>query len=112
MLISAVTVQSLQDTAIQEATARYEPLAQGLASAHDRFLTSHRQAVQMLTRHLEDGRHFASRGMATLVAQARAGYPEFAAIAILDPSGRIVASDPPTTEEGRTTAGIDLSDRE
>jgi hypothetical protein len=47
-----------------------------------------------------------------LVAQARAGYPEFAAIAILDPSGRLVASDPPTTEEGRTTAGIDLSDRE
>ena len=66
----------------------------------------------MLTRHLEDGRHFASRGMARLVAQARAGYPEFAAIAILDPSGRVVASDPPTTEEGRTTAGIDLSDRE
>lgn len=105
-------VQSLQDTAIQEATARYEPLAQGLASAHDRFPTSHRQAVQMLTRHLEDGGHFASRGMARLVAQARAGYPEFAAIAILDPSGRVVASDPPTTEEGRTTAGVDLSDGE
>jgi hypothetical protein len=52
VLISAVMVQSLHDSAIQEATARYELLAQGLASEHDRFLTSHRQAVQMLTRHL------------------------------------------------------------
>ena len=47
-------VPSLHDSAIQEATARYELLAQGLASEHDRFLTSHRQAIQMLTRHLED----------------------------------------------------------
>ena len=54
VLISAVMVPSLHDSAIQEATARYELLAQGLASEHDRFLTSHRQAVQMLTRHLED----------------------------------------------------------
>ena len=66
----------------------------------------------MLARHLEDEGHFTSRGMAALVAQARASYPEFAAIAIVDPPGRVVASDPPTTEEGRTTAGIDFSGRE
>ena len=111
-LVGIALVSSLHDSAVQEATARYELLAQGLASEHDRFLTSHRQAVQMLTRHLEDQRAPGDGWVALLLARTRASYPEFEAIALVDPSGRIVTSDPPTTEDGRSTTGIDVSDRE
>ena len=111
VLVGIALVGSLHDSAIRDATARHELLAQGLASEHDRFLTSHRQAVQMLTRHVENHRSLGEGGVAPLLAQTRASYPEFAAIAILDPSGRVVASDPPTTEDGRSTTAIDLSDR-
>ena len=111
VLVGIALVGSLHDSAIRDATARHELLAQGLASEHDRFLTSHRQAVQMLTRHVENHRSLGEGGVTPLLAQTRASYPEFAAIAILDPSGRVVASDPPTTEDGRSTTAIDLSDR-
>ncbi len=112
VLVGIALVSSLHDSAIQEATARYELLAQGLASEHDRFLTSHRQAVQMLTRHMEDQRSLGDGEVALLLARTRASYPEFEAIALVDRSGRIVASNPSTTEDGRSTTGIDVSDRE
>ena len=112
VLVGIALVSSLQDSAIREATARYELLAQGLASEHDRFLTSHRQAVQMLARHMEDQRSLGDSGVAPLLARTKASYPEFEALAILDPSGRIVVSDPPMTANGRSTTAIDLSDRE
>ena len=83
--------------------ARYELLAQGLASEHDQILASHRQAVQMLASHLEDSAHLTGPGVAPLLARTRAIYPAFEAIAILDPPGRVVASDPPTTASGATT---------
>ena len=112
VLVGIALVSSLHDSAIQEATARYELLAQGLASEHDRFLTSHGQAVQMLTRHMEDQRSLGDGAAMLLLARTRATYPEFAAIAIVDPLGRIVVSDPPTNDSGRSTTGIDVSDRE
>jgi hypothetical protein len=107
-MIGIVMVGSLHDSAIQEATARYELLAQSLASEHDRFLTAHRQAVQMLTR--EPG--LRSPAMAARLAQARANYPEFAAIAIVDSSGRVILADPPPVAlDWLAAAPVDLSAR-
>jgi signal transduction histidine kinase/CheY-like chemotaxis protein/HPt (histidine-containing phosphotransfer) domain-containing protein len=107
-MIGIVMVGSLHDSAIQEATARYELLAQSLASEHDRFLTAHRQAVQMLTREPDLG----SPAMAALLAQTRASYPEFAAIAIVDSSGHVIMADPPPVAlEWLAAAPVDLSAR-
>lgn len=107
-LVGIVLVGSLRDSAIDEATARYELLAQGLASEHEQILGSHRHAAQMLALHLEEARSLG--GVAPLLARTRAVYPAFDAVAVIDPTGRVVASDPPETASGDAT-GIDLSGR-
>lgn len=111
-MVEIALARSLHDSVIREATARYELLAMSLASEYDQFRGSHQQAVRTLADHVEEYRAFGERSVAPLLARTRAGYPALLAIAIVEPSGRIVVSDPPTTEDGQSTAGIDVADRE
>jgi signal transduction histidine kinase/DNA-binding response OmpR family regulator/putative methionine-R-sulfoxide reductase with GAF domain len=110
-LVGTALVGSLHDSVIHAATERYELLAKGLASEYDQFLRSHRQAVRTLADHVEEYRAFGDRSVAPLVARTRARYPALGAIAIVDVSGRIVVSDPPTTPDDLSAAGLDVSDR-
>ncbi len=112
VLVGLALVGSIRDSVIREATARYELIAKGLASEYGQFLSSHRQAVRTLADHVQEYRTFGERSVAPLLARTRASYPALLAIAIVEPSGQIVVSDPPTTEDGRSTAGIDVGDRE
>ena len=111
-LITILMVGSVRDSDIEEASARYELLAQTLAAEHDQILASHRRAVQILTLEVEAQPSLSGPGVSLRLARTRATYPAFEAIAVLDASGRIVASDPPTADERRPTAGTDMSGRE
>jgi signal transduction histidine kinase/CheY-like chemotaxis protein/HPt (histidine-containing phosphotransfer) domain-containing protein len=112
MLVEIALIGSLRDSVIREAMERYELLAKGLASEYEQFLDSHRQAVRTLADHVEEYRAFGERSVPPLLARTRTGYPALGSIVIVDPSGRIVMSDPPTTVDGRSTPGVDLADRE
>jgi signal transduction histidine kinase/DNA-binding response OmpR family regulator/HPt (histidine-containing phosphotransfer) domain-containing protein/putative methionine-R-sulfoxide reductase with GAF domain len=111
-LVEIALLGSLRDSMIRETMARHELLAKGLASEYEQFLNSHRQAIRTLADHVEEYRAFGERRVAPLLARTRTGYPALGSIAIVEPSGRIVVSDPPTAVDGRSTAGIDVSDRE
>jgi signal transduction histidine kinase/CheY-like chemotaxis protein/HPt (histidine-containing phosphotransfer) domain-containing protein/putative methionine-R-sulfoxide reductase with GAF domain len=112
VLVEIALVGSLHDSVIRAATERYELLAKGLASEYDQFLRSHQQAVRTLADHVEEYRAFGERSVAPLVARTRARYPALGGIAIVDVSGSIVVSDPPTRPDGHSTVGIDVSNRE
>jgi GAF domain-containing protein/CheY-like chemotaxis protein/HPt (histidine-containing phosphotransfer) domain-containing protein/HAMP domain-containing protein len=111
-LVEIALVRSLRDSVIGEATERYELLARALASEYDQFLESHRRAIRTLADHVEEYRAFGERSVPPLLARTRTGYPALGSIAIVEPSGRIFVSDPPTAADGRGTAGMDVSDQE
>ena len=100
-LVTILMVGSVRDSDIEEASARYELLAQTLAAEHDQILASHRRAVQILTLEVEAQPSLSGPGVSLRLARTRATYPAFEGIAVLDASGRIVASDPPTADERR-----------
>ena len=104
-LITILMVGSVRDSDIEEASARYELLAQTLAAEHDQILASYRRAVQILTLEVEAQPSLSGPGVSLRLARTRATYPAFEAIAVLDASGRIVTPDPPTADERRPTAG-------
>ena len=103
VLVGIVLVGSLHGSMTRAATERYEVLAKGLASEYDQFLRSHRQALLTLADHVEEYRTFGERSVAPLVARTRARYPALDVITIVDPSGRIVVSDP---REPRTVGAL------
>lgn len=111
-LVGIALVSSLRESAIQDATARYELLAKGLAAEYEQFLRSHQRAVLTLAHHAGEHRALAERGVALLNARTRADHPAFGVIAIVGPSGRVLVSDPSTAVDGRSAADIDFSDRE
>ena len=87
-LITILMVGSVRDSDIEEASARYELLAQTLAAEHDQILTSHRRAVQILTLDVEAQPSLSGPGRRAAPRSNRATYPAFEAIAVLDASGR------------------------
>jgi signal transduction histidine kinase/CheY-like chemotaxis protein/HPt (histidine-containing phosphotransfer) domain-containing protein/putative methionine-R-sulfoxide reductase with GAF domain len=111
VLVGLALVGSIRDSVIRDETSRNELLARGLASEYGQFVRSHRQAVQTLADHVQEYRTFGDRSVAPLLARTRASYPDLLSIAVVEPAGRIVVSDPPTTDDGRTTVGIDVGDR-
>ena len=111
VLVEIVLIGSLRDSGIQAATEKHEFLAKGLASEYSQFLRSHRQAVITLAEHAEESGAINAASLAPLLTRTRDGYSDFGMMAIVDPSGRIVVSDPAMTEQGRSTVGIDISDQ-
>ena len=111
-LITILMVGSVRHADIEEAGARYELLAQTIAAEQDQFLASHRRAVQALTHEVESQQTLTAPGVTLRLARTRAMYPAFEAIAVLDSSGRIVASDPPVADHRRAAAESDMSRQE
>src|SRR5262249_1456901 len=110
-LVEIALIGSLRDSAIENATARHQLLAQDLASDYEQLLQFHRQAVIQLADQAADSRAINVATLAPLLKWTRDAYSAFGTIAIVDPSGRIVVSDPVTSEDGRSAVGMDVSGR-
>jgi signal transduction histidine kinase/CheY-like chemotaxis protein/putative methionine-R-sulfoxide reductase with GAF domain len=111
-LVEVVLLRSVRNSVIENATTRYQLLAQDLASDLAQFLQFHRQAISELADQAAESRAIDAASLAPLLTRTRDTYSAFGTIAIVEASGRIVVSDPATTLDGRSAIGMDVSDRD
>jgi methyl-accepting chemotaxis protein len=105
---SAIAVRALVMSGDME---EGETLALGLASQYEQFLDLYTRMVTTTATHAAAVQPFNAAGLNPILARTRANYPATSAVLIVDPSGRSIAYDPPTTAEGKSAIGIDFSDR-
>ncbi len=102
---------SVRDLMISGALRDSQLLAQGLASEVDQFVSLHRSAATAVASEATAEPAFTTRHLTRLIRRSRDSYPALVGLAIVDTRGRIIATDPATTPEGRRGVGTDMSDR-
>jgi|GEM_PF-3053530 len=88
-----------------------ELLAKGLASEYEQFLSLHLRATSTLAAHAAAAESYTQATLTPLLVRTRVNYPAVLAVFLTDHSGKLIARDPLLTEDGKSSIGIDVSDR-
>ncbi len=105
------SARALRHLVIAMTLERHEQLARELAAEYSHFLALHVRTVETVAAQAAAAERFDTATLTPLVARANEHYSSFWGIGVTDPTGRLVAVDPPRTVEGRSAVGTDLHDR-
>jgi PAS domain S-box-containing protein len=100
--------QSVGDIIVSGALRDSEMLARGLASEVEQFVRLHGAAATAVAAEASN-QPFTTQHLTRLILRCRESYPALVSMAIVDPRGRVVASDPPVTSNGKPTTDVDVS---
>jgi PAS domain S-box-containing protein len=102
---------AVHDFMIRSAVERHEDLARQLALDYEDFLALHRHAVEAVAHQAAARERLDMSTLRDVLVATNEVYPAIWGLGVTDAAGRLVASDPARTSDGRSAVGIDLSDR-
>ena len=110
-LVGVGLTRSVGDIFVSGALRDSELLARGLASEVEQFVALHGAAVTAVAAEAVTEPAFTTEHLTRLILRCRESYPALAGMVITDSRGRVIATDPPTTPDGKPALGVDVSDR-
>jgi signal transduction histidine kinase/ActR/RegA family two-component response regulator len=91
---------------------RLETIGASLTLFSERWKDQHVAMVELVARLTQQMRAPTPRKMQELIQQFRAASPDLSTLYISDPRGKAIAFDPVVNAEGKSTIGLDFSDRD